>query len=226
MVRKKTTLAIKSSQGTYVSIGRRIACSWVAGGYNTIIRDPSAEQRKAALHFLDNNVAEFARILGVSSVRPGTYSAVEDLSSAVANAWFVVEAVPEKLDLKISIFKDLAEQAPRDCILGSNSSSYKSSMMLDQMDDESKGRVLNVHYTMPAATRTVELMTSTYTHEAIFPFLVEQHKRIGLLPAVARKESTGCVCSQPGYPLYLILSSFWTDHTKVYFQPSLGRDQA
>ncbi|KAB8218899.1 hypothetical protein BDV33DRAFT_118270 [Aspergillus novoparasiticus] len=174
-------------------LGRRIACSWVAGGYNTVIRDPSAEQRKAALHFLDNNVAEFAKILGVTAARPGTYCAVEDLGSAVANAWFVVEAVPEKLDLKVSIFKDLAEQAPRDCILGSNSSSYKSSMMLDQVDEESKGRILNVHYTMPAATRTVELMTSTYTHEAIFPFLVEQHKRIGLLPAVARKESTGFI---------------------------------
>ncbi|KAE8334728.1 hypothetical protein BDV24DRAFT_156629 [Aspergillus arachidicola] len=174
-------------------LGRRIACSWVAGGYNTIIRDPSAEQSQAAIHFIDNNVAEFAKILGVTAAKPGNYSAVEDLGAAVANAWFVVEAVPEKLDLKIAIFKDLALKAPRDCILGSNSSSYRSSMMLDQVDDESKGRVLNVHYTMPAATRTVELMTSTYTHEAIFPFLVEHHKRVGLLPAVARKESTGFI---------------------------------
>lgn len=176
-----------------VSIGRRIACSWVAGGYNTIIRDPSAEQRKAAIHFIDNNFAEFAKILGLTVAKPGLYSAVEDLGSAVASAWFVVEAVPEKLDLKISIFKDLALKAPKDCILGSNSSSYKSSMMVEQVDDESRGRILNVHYTMPAATRTVELMTSTYTNEAIFPFLVEHHKKIGLLPAVARKESTGYV---------------------------------
>lgn len=174
-------------------VGRRIACSWVAGGYNVIIRDPSAEQRMAAIHYIDNNTTEFAKILGVTVDKPGTYSAVEDLESAVANAWFVVEAVPEKFNLKISIFRDLALKAPKDAILGSNSSSYKSSMMLEQVDQESKGRVLNVHYTMPPTTRTVELMTSTYTHEPIFPFLVEHHKRIGLLPAVARKESTGCV---------------------------------
>lgn len=176
-----------------VGIGRRIACSWVAGGYNTIIRDPSPEQRKAATHYIDNNIAEFAKTLRVTAAKPGSYSAVEDLSSAVANAWFVVEAVPEKLDLKISIFKDLSLKAPKDCILGSNSSSYKSSLMAQQVDEESRRRILNVHYTMPPGIRTVELMTSTYTDQAIFPFLVEHHKRIGLLPAVARKESTGYV---------------------------------
>jgi 3-hydroxyacyl-CoA dehydrogenase len=96
-----------------ISSGRRIACSWVAGGYNTVIRDPSAEQRKAALHFIDNNVEDFSKILKVTAAKPGRYSAVEDLGSAVANAWFVVEAAPEKLDLKISIFKDLAEKAPK-----------------------------------------------------------------------------------------------------------------
>jgi 3-hydroxyacyl-CoA dehydrogenase len=163
----------------------------VAGGYNAIIRDPSAEQRKAAIHFIDNNVAEFAKVLGVTVDKLGKYSAVEDLETAVANAWFVVEAVPEKLELKISIFNELSLKAPKDCILGSNSSSYKSSMMLERVDRESKARVLNVHYTMPPTTRTVELMTSTFTNEAIFPFLVEHHERIGLLPAVARKESTG-----------------------------------
>jgi 3-hydroxyacyl-CoA dehydrogenase len=192
-------------QALITGTGRRIACSWVAGGYNTVIRDPSAEQRTAAVHFIENNLEGFAKILHTNAVKPGTYAAVKDLDSAVANAWFVIEAVPEKLELKISIFKDLALKTPRDCILGSNSSSYKSSMMVDQVDDESKKRVLNVHYTMPAATRTVELMTSTYTHEQIFPFLVEHHKKIGLLPAVARKESTGYETHL--IPLNLVLKS-------------------
>ncbi|KAJ5168031.1 uncharacterized protein N7482_003625 [Penicillium canariense] len=175
-------------------IGRRIACSWVAGGYNVIIRDPSPEQRSAAIHFIDNNVAEFSKILSTTSVtKKGTYSAVEDLDSAVKDAWFVIEAVPEKLGLKISIFGELARKAPSDCILGTNSSSYKSSLMLDEVDANGRTRVLNVHYTMPPTTRTVELMTSTYTDEAIFPFLVTQHKNVGLLPAVARKESTGFI---------------------------------
>jgi len=39
----------------------------------------------------------------------------------------------------------------------------------------------------------VELMTSGYTDEGIFPFLVQEHKKAGLHPVVARKESTGFI---------------------------------
>ena len=66
--------------------------------------------------------------------------------------------------------------------------------MLDKMDDEAKRRTLNVHYTMPPGNRVVELMTSTHTYDDIFPFLVDKHQEVGLVPAVARKESTGSAC--------------------------------
>jgi 3-hydroxyacyl-CoA dehydrogenase len=135
-------------------------------------------------------VADFAKVLGLNATR-GKYAAVEDLDTAVQNAWIVIEAVPEQLELKRSTFADLATKAPADCILGSNSSSFKSSLMLDKVDAAAKTRCLNVHYTMPPGNRIVELMTSTYTDGAIFPFLLEQLKAVGLLPAVARKESTG-----------------------------------
>ncbi|KAE8160016.1 hypothetical protein BDV40DRAFT_302671 [Aspergillus tamarii] len=176
-------------------LGRRIACTWVAAGYNVTIRDPSPEQRHAAVHFIDNNLATFAKTLGDTAV-PGQYAAFADLDSAVKDAWFVIEAIPEKLDLKIATFGDLAKKAPRDCIFGSNSSSYKSRLMLDKMDDEAKRRTLNVHYTMPPGNRVVELMTSTHTYDDIFPFLVDKHQEVGLVPAVARKESTGFIINR------------------------------
>ncbi|GAB1192889.1 hypothetical protein APSETT444_002088 [Aspergillus pseudonomiae] len=176
-------------------LGRRIACTWVAAGYNVTIRDPSPDQRNAAVHFIDHNVATFAKTLGDKAV-PGQYAAFEDLDSAVKDAWLVIEAIPEKLDLKIATFGDLAKKAPRDCIFGSNSSSYKSRLMLDEMDDEAKRRTLNVHYTMPPGNRVVELMTSTHTYDGIFPFLVDKHREVGLVPAVARKESTGFIINR------------------------------
>ncbi|KAJ5233166.1 hypothetical protein N7468_006122 [Penicillium chermesinum] len=177
-------------------LGRRIACSWVTGGYNVAIRDPSAEQRQAAMHYIDNNLTKFSKIFGNTAKKPGEYAAFEDLDSAVKNAWFALEAVPEKLDLKISTFGELATKAPDDCILGSNSSSYKSSLMLDHVGKEARKRVLNVHYMMPPTNKIVEIMTSTYTHDEIFPFLARKHKDIGLLPAVARKESTGFIINR------------------------------
>ncbi|KAF5858758.1 hypothetical protein ETB97_003812 [Aspergillus alliaceus] len=177
-------------------LGRRIATSWVAAGYNITIRDPNADQRNGALQFINNNIANFAEVLGDTNPRRGQFAAFEGLDTAVKNAWFVVEAVPEKLNLKISTFGDLARKAPKDCIIGSNSSSFKSRLMLADMDVESKKRALNVHCTMPPGSRIVELMTSTHTYDEIFPFLVQKHKEIGLLPAVALRESTGFIINR------------------------------
>lgn len=47
-----------------------------------------------------------------------------DFEAAVGRAELVLEAVPEKLDLKIRVFRDLDRVAPASCILASNSSGF------------------------------------------------------------------------------------------------------
>ncbi|KAM7186367.1 hypothetical protein V8F33_011840 [Rhypophila sp. PSN 637] len=179
-------------------LGRRIACTFVSAGYNVHIRDPFPSARDAAIQYIDENKQEYAKF---SSGRPdayltnpfGSYAAFEDIQSAVQDAWLVVEAVPEKLELKISTFAELDRYAPPDCILGSNSSSFKSSLMLDQVSAARRKLVCNIHYTMPPTIRTVELMTDGETEPAVFPFLSEVLSNCGMLPATARKESTGFI---------------------------------
>ena len=154
------------------------------------IRDPSSEQRNAAIHYIDNNVSKYAETIASS---PGKYAAFEDLEPAVQDAFLVIEAVPEKLSLKIDTFGELDSMAPADCCLCSNSSSYKSSLMLDKVEPSRRNRVLNMHYMMPPDNVVVELMTCGETAPAIFDFLTTLLKKIGMYPVVARKESTGFV---------------------------------
>lgn len=127
----------------------------------------------------------------------------------------MIEAVPEKLDLKISTFGDLSKLAPKDAVLGSNSSSYKSSMMLERVDEDSKKRILNTHYGMPPLNRTVELMTDRFTDPAVLEFMVVVHNAVGLMPAVARKESTGFV----NFPCFLRSD---IDVIQFHLQPIVG----
>lgn len=112
---------------------------------------------------------------------------------AVQNAWLVIEAVPEKIQLKIDTFSDLETHAPQDAILGSNSSSYKSSEMLGKLKDETKSRVLNTHYYMPPLNMVCELMTDGFTDPDIFPFLMDRQREVGTKPFFARKECTGFI---------------------------------
>jgi len=175
-------------------LGRRIACSFVAGGFNVHIRDPVEQARNDALQYIEDHHQEYAKFTPTPERTTfGTYTASEDIDTAVADAWLVIEAVPEKLDLKIDTYAELDAKAPQDCIFGSNSSSFKSSLMLDKIPagSERRKRILNVHYTMPPAIRTVELMTDGETYPEIFPFLSDILRTCGMLPATARKESTG-----------------------------------
>ncbi|CCC05422.1 unnamed protein product [Sordaria macrospora k-hell] len=175
-------------------LGRRIATSYVAAGFNVHIRDPFPQAREDALKYIDENKEAYTAFC--PSGKPaqyGTYTASEDIESAVKDAWLVIEAVPERIELKIDTFGELDQYAPKDCILGSNSSSFKSSLMIEKVSDERKKLVCNVHYTMPPTVRTVELMTDGHTHPEIFPFLSEVLRKCGMLPATARKESTGFI---------------------------------
>ncbi|KAJ5432323.1 3-hydroxyacyl-CoA dehydrogenase-like protein LAM1 [Penicillium daleae] len=123
----------------------------------------------------------------------GNYKTFTEIGPAVSNAWLVIEAIPEKLDLKIETFRELDERCPADCIIGSNSSSFKSSLMSSKVSSERKKRFLNIHFTMPPMIRTVEMMTCGETDPQIFSYLEDVMGECGLLPVTARRESTGFI---------------------------------
>ncbi|KAJ5912666.1 Dehydrogenase multihelical [Penicillium tannophilum] len=188
-------------------LGRRIGCIFVAAGYNVHIRDPSAEALNAAIEYIDTHKEEYSllpRITkakedvkhgnGVKSKPPfGEYKTFADIGPAVSNAWLVIEAVPEKLDLKIETFAEVDAKSPADCIIGSNSSSFKSSLMVTKVSAARQHRVLNIHFTMPPDILTVELMTCGQTDWDVLTYLKDVLGECGTLPVIARRESTGFI---------------------------------
>lgn len=173
-------------------LGRRIACSWIAAGYEVILCDLDEGQRNAATHYIEHNADEYAKITGIER-KHGKFETVAEMEDAVKNAWLVVEALPEKLPLKISIMGQLDEHAPHDCILASNSSSYKSRFMIEKVQPGRRLRVCNTHYYMPPQNNTVELMTCGETSTDLLEFLKEKLEDTGMVAAIARKESTGFI---------------------------------
>lgn len=155
------------------------------------VRDPSAEQRTQCLKYAADNISTFEKL--TASTTTGKIDMFEELEAAVTSAWLIIEAIPEILTLKKSTFVALEESAPKDSILATNSSSYKSSELISEVLESTKRRVLNTHYYMPPDNMVVELMTDQSTEQGIFPFLVERLKETGVHPYVARKESTGFI---------------------------------
>lgn len=157
------------------------------------VREPSADQRRACTDYVRENAGAYPAHR-TSFGGAGSVSAHAGLPGAVRGAWLVVEAVPERLRLKVETFAELERLAPGDAILASNSSSYRSSEMLGGLEsEETRRRVLNTHYYMPPRLNVVELMTDGFTDPAVIEFLVERQKEAGTTPFVARKESTGLI---------------------------------
>jgi 3-hydroxybutyryl-CoA dehydrogenase len=173
------------------TLGRRIATVFAAGGTDARIFDLSEEQRGAAQAYADANLEEFRQALGTTGSKPGAVMTVGTLEEAVADAWLVVEAVPERPDLKMKVFGELDRIAPPDAILASNSSSIPTSQVIGEV--EHRERVLNMHFQMPPELTSVELMSCGETDDAAIDALMETMPRYGIVPFRVRRESDGFI---------------------------------
>ena len=116
----------------------------------------------------------------------------DEMRTAVKNVDLVIEAVPERLDIKKQVFANLDKLCDKDAILASNSSSIRISKIegaTDRID-----RVLNTHfYNIPWSRSIVELMKGTATSEETMNRVKEFMYSIGITPLTVLKESTGFI---------------------------------
>lgn len=171
------------------TLGRRIALTFAAHGAQVKIHDLAEVQRDAALDFVMNNLPVLSDHR--PDVVPGGVAGEADIADAVRDAWLVVEAIPERLELKKQVFGQLDELAPADAILASNSSSYASRLFLDKVHHPE--RVLNIHFYMPPKQAAVDVMSCGQTDRDVIDFVLSVLPQFGLHPFEARKESTGFI---------------------------------
>ncbi len=171
------------------TLGRRIALMFATGGGVVRVCDLDPQQRDDAAAYVE---AELPAVLEqVGSTTAGTVELTASIADAVQDAWLVVESLPERLEIKVPVFGQLDRLAPGDAILATNSSSYPSSQVIDEVS--SPERVLNLHFFMPPVATACELMSCGRTDEAVLDRMMAELPRFGLTPFRARKESVGFI---------------------------------
>jgi len=171
------------------TLGRRIALMFCTRGGKVNIYDLSAEQRGAAVSYVQEQLPEVVKTIAGGT--PGQVTALDDLQAALKDAWLVIEAIPERLDLKKKVFAQLDQLAEPDAILASNSSSYPTSQFIDEVAHPE--RVVNAHFYMPPTQNAIDLMSCGKTDRNVIDLLKEELPRYGVFPFEARKESTGFI---------------------------------
>ncbi|TWS23063.1 3-hydroxyacyl-CoA dehydrogenase family protein [Tsukamurella sputi] len=171
------------------TLGRRIALMFCSRGGEVRIHDPNAEQARAAVDYVAETLPGLVADGRAGAV--GRAVAHDDLASALDGAWLVVEAVPERLDIKIPLWGEIDSLAPADAILATNSSSYASRLMNEKIAD--KSRFCNMHFYMPPRANAVDLMSDGETAREVLDTLEAVLPEFGVLPFEAKKESTGFI---------------------------------
>ncbi|WP_016888575.1 3-hydroxyacyl-CoA dehydrogenase family protein [Mycobacteroides abscessus] len=176
------------------TLGRRIALTFATRGGAVHLYDVSEESLQSAKEFLDQRIPELVKARSALGAQPATIEYFTDLPSAVKDAWYVVESVPEVQALKIDMLGQLDEVAAPDAIIGTNSSSFMSSELIGKVKHPE--RFLNTHYGQPPEAPQAELVTDGHTDERIFDVLGAELPKHGFVTAVARKESVGFIINR------------------------------
>jgi 3-hydroxybutyryl-CoA dehydrogenase len=113
-----------------------------------------------------------------------------DLSNALQDIDFVVEAITEDVEVKRKVYKQLGEKAPAKAIFASNSSSLPVSRM-----EESSGRperCINTHFYLPLqGMNMADLMAGTKTLPEIMQKGEDWIRSLGFVPLRVKKEILG-----------------------------------
>ena len=117
-----------------------------------------------------------------------------ELREGASQADLVVEAVPERLELKRAVFKKLDDICPDQTILATNSSSIRISAIEDVTGRPD--RVANFHCFQSRVygqLNVVEVMRGTATSEETIQRILHFARSTALPPFLVRKESTGFI---------------------------------
>ena len=184
------------------TMGNGIAHVFARAGYNVILRD--VEQR-----FLDRGMETIAKNLD-REVKKGKLTEAEkpDLLgrlkpvtdfAAIAAADFVVEAVPEKLDIKRAVLTEVDRLVRPEVILASNTSSI-SVTTLAAMTKRPE-RFVGMHFMNPVPVMVlVEVIRALQTGDEAFATTMELAKKLGKTP-VAVNDAPGFVSNRVLMPL-------------------------
>jgi len=113
----------------------------------------------------------------------------------------MVEAIPEKMELKKALFEKIEEIFPREVIVGSNT----STLPLQQMADGFKypERFVGIHYNHPAhIIPIVEVVKLAHTDQQYVEQVIVLLKQSGKIPVLLKKPIDGFITNRLQHAIY------------------------
>ena len=173
------------------TMGPGIAATLARAGMTVAAFDADPDKRETAAP----KFAAAATVLSALAVADHSAAAIklhDTLAACVAGADLVIETVPEDLDLKIQVFRDIEAHAPDTCILASDTSGIPITRI--QAGTRIPGRVIGMHWSNPPhIIPMIEVIAGEQTDPKTAAALIEVIRRCGHLPITIAKDVPGFV---------------------------------
>ncbi len=199
------------------AMGHGIAQVCIQAGVAVVMRDIKQE-------FIDNGVKKIKESLDFL-VGKGKMQAADmekamslltttlDTREAVADVQIVIEAVPEIMDLKKSVFKEVSEACKPDAILATNTSTMSISEIGSVV--KNPGRFVGLHFFNPVnRMKLVEVIYGDKTSDTTADLMCEIVKKIEKIPVKVLKDRPGFIVNRISAPNQALLSAI-LDEGKV-----------
>ncbi|MDP9739430.1 UNVERIFIED_ORG: 3-hydroxybutyryl-CoA dehydrogenase [Bacillus sp. B2I3] len=180
-------------------MGSGIAQSFAVSGYFVTINDIKEE----LLNHAQNRISENLSLLmeeGALTDREKqgalaniTYSV--DLEGAVRDADFIIEAIPEVIELKLNLYQQLEEIIKPDAIVASNTSTFPISQLMEKASFAE--RMVITHFFNPGhLVPLVEIVQHDETKPEIVKTTMDLMRKIGKSPILLKKEIAGFIANR------------------------------
>ncbi len=178
------------------TMGPGMAATFSRYGFDTYLSDINNEQIEKARGTID---FVFKTLVGggfltaeEAEAAKGRITLTTNQAEAVGNADFVVETVPERIEIKKAVFEDLAKQARPGVILASNTSGIPITALQDGIAEPN--RVVGMHWSNPPhLIPVIEVIKGAQTDGETVETIKEIIARIGMVAGIVDKDVPGFV---------------------------------
>lgn len=168
-------------------IGGGWAARFLLNGWDVRVFDPSDSAPRMLQEMLDNARRSLPRLADAPSPAEGDLQFLDSIEKAVTGVEWIQESVPERLEVKHQVYRDIQEFAPSDAILGSSTSGYKPTDL--QYGATRPEQIMVTHpfnpvYLLPL----IEVVAGEATDSALIDRACALLTELGMKPLRVRKE--------------------------------------
>jgi 3-hydroxybutyryl-CoA dehydrogenase len=180
------------------TMGHGIAHAAIAGGYETRmfdVSDAAVEKGRAAIEQITRKGVELGKLTAADAdAMLRRLSVTTGLPQALADAALVIEAAPEKIDLKLALFAEIQRHAPASAVIASNTSALSITEMAGSL--KNPARVAGMHFFNPVhKMKLIEIVQALESAPATIAAIENVAKRMGKETVLVR-ESPGFITTR------------------------------